>query len=427
MSVNDLRLDRSSRKHQDTSRAIKRQRRGIVYSNQETVFAVSFGVHYFTIVTLALASRLLKLSLENSSPPEEEQTKQLAPVKITNTNWYEHFLDNGWIPEIILRQGIRKEVQDRLNSIRNIPMCKLQEKKMRFIENLRHSDSSIDQEKANEQHYEVRTEFMKLCLGPRMKYSSCLYPTGNETLQQAEDAILESYVEKAGITDGMTLLDLGCGWGSMCLFLAEKFPGSQTYALSNSSTQKIHIDEQASKKELKNLTVITADCSWEWIKFSDLTSFDRVLSVEMFERMKNHKLLLARISSWLKPHGKLFVHIFCHKTTPYDYHEDGWIQKYFFTGGTMPSADLFLYFQEDMVIENHWLINGKHYAQTCEDWLKLLYKHKNQAIPHLRDTYGEGEAEKWYNRWIVFYLARAELFAWKDGEEWMVGQYLFTI
>lgn len=250
--------------------------------------------------------------------------------------------------------------------------------------------------------------------------------------------MLNSYCEKAMLRDGLDILDLGCGWGSLCLFLAEKYPNSRIKALSNSRTQKLHIDSIAAEKGFTNLEVFTGD-----VKSYDFPAdirFDRILSIEMFEHMKNYSALFAKVSSWLRSSGGsaekslLFIHIFCHRTTPYHFEEgDGWMQKHFFTGGTMPCHDLFLHFQQDVVLENMWWLNGNHYARTCEDWLKKqdAGNARGQSVAKLRQdakkkTNDELEGEKTFYRFRVFYLACAEFFATHGGEEWGVGHYLFS-
>ncbi|MCJ1439135.1 hypothetical protein MMC27_008526 [Xylographa pallens] len=292
---------------------------------------------------------------------------------------------------------------------------------MEYIKLLRTRPMAIETNTANVQHYEVGTGVLQACLGPRMKYSCCLYPTGKETLAQAEIAMLETYAEKAELKDGMKILDLGCGWGSASLYLAEIFPNSKITAFSNSRTQKEYIDEQAKSKSLENLEVITGNVvDYEF----EHSKYDRVISIELFEHMKNYELLMAKISRALVPGGKLFVHIFAHKTTPYDF-EEGWMSTHFFTGGTMPSADLLHYFQKDLNLQEQWWVNGKHYAQTCEDWLSKMDKSKKEIWPHLEESYGKQNTDMWFYRWEIFYMACAELFAYQGGDTWGVSHYLF--
>jgi len=321
-----------------------------------------------------------------------------------------YLLDKGLIPDFVQRIAVRALCKERIHSFPRGSLENIHASKMKWIEDARSRPSIAEHtDKANQQHYEVPTDFILSTLGPRAKYSACLFPTGRETLAQAEEAMLSLYCERAQLDDGMSILDLGCGWGSLCLYLAEKYPKSYITALSNSSTQKDYIDRKAKEKGLNNITVITADINL--FTFGDSTRFDRILSIEMFEHMRNYELLLKKISRWLKPsdeaHGGqsfLFVHIFCHKTTPYYFEEDdGWMSKHFFTGGTMPSHDLFLYLQSDVTLVRSWFVSGKHYGRTCEHWLRTQDQHAKEGLKALlNDAEAKGipasEARAQFNR-----------------------------
>ncbi|KAF4585425.1 cyclopropane-fatty-acyl-phospholipid synthase [Ophiocordyceps camponoti-floridani] len=301
---------------------------------------------------------------------------------------YDWILDGGYLPHGVIRVGIRRQLRDRLASIQKTGLTQALESKMAYFESLRQKPIAIETDKANEQHYEVGTGFLAACLGPRMKYSACLYTHDNQTLAEAEEAMLRLYLERAELRDGMTILDLGCGWGSAALYLAEKLPNARITGFSNSRTQKLHIDATAKERGLKNVTVITGNVvDYEF----EPERFDRVLSIELFEHIKNYDLLMAKVSRTLKPKGKLFVHMFAHRTTPYDY-DEGWMTTHFFSGGTMPSADLLLYFQQHLKVQCQWWVNGIHYSRTCEDWLSSMMRNKHQLMPHLIETYGDKKA-----------------------------------
>ncbi|KAL1584358.1 hypothetical protein WHR41_06374 [Cladosporium halotolerans] len=337
----------------------------------------------------------------------------------------ETLVDSGYVPTFLLRRGIRAQLQDRINTISNTSMQAALESKMAYVDLLRTRPIAINTADANTQHYEVGTGVLSACLGPRMKYSCCLYPKGSETLAQAEIAMLELYVQRAQLKDGMRIFDLGCGWGSLSLYLAEVFPNSQITAFSNSRTQKLHIDAQAAQQGFTNLTVVTGDIATEtFARTPHEAAYDRVLSIELFEHMKNYASLLQKVSTLLKPRGKLFAHLFAHASTPYDF-DAGWMTEHFFTGGTMPSADLLLYFQEHLKVERQWWVSGRHYAKTCEDWFAKFSAARAEVWGDLEETYGVADAARWFYRWQVFYLACAELFAWRGGEEWGVCHYLF--
>lgn len=348
--------------------------------------------------------------------------------------WSYTLLEKGVIPDFVLRRAVRYLSNVRLKEVgARDPLEQTHARKMQWIETIKARKTIADAtDKANEQHYEVPTNFILSCLGPRAKYSSALYPTGRETLAEAEVAMLEAYCTKAKLADGIDILDLGCGWGSLSLFLAEKYPNARITALSNSKTQKEYIDSHG----FKNLEVLTGDVNF--FDFQDNRRFDRVLSIEMFEHMKNYQELFRKIESWLKPNDKahggealLFVHIFCHKSVTYDFvSEDGWMAQHFFTGGTMPSFDLFTYFQDYLVLQQSWWVNGKNYGQTSEDWLVLQDAHRTEGLKILQDDATrrglpvEEGTKAWY-RFRTFFLTVAVFFAMNDGEEWGVGHYLF--
>lgn len=336
-------------------------------------------------------------------------------------------VERNAVPDVVLRAGIRRNLRVKcLKTFANV------EDELRceqdFIEDLRRRETiAIETDKANEQHYEVPTSFYELCLGSKKKYSCCLYEDARTTLDDAETAMLEKYCERGELKDGMAVLELGCGWGSLSLYLAEKYPKSKICGVSNSKTQKEFIDGEAAKRGLTNLEIVTRDVN----KFEPpggLGSYDRIVSIEMFEHMKNYDTLFQRCETWLKPGGCMFVHIFCHKTYPFHYDvedESDWMSKYFFTGGTMPTDRMFAYFARKLHLKRQWRVNGKHYSRTCEDWLRNLDKNYKKAAPILDETYGKQNRTKWYVYWRLFFLSCSELFNYNDGNEWYVGHYLF--
>ena len=336
-------------------------------------------------------------------------------------------LDQEMIPDPLLRWGIRRRLSATLKRYRPRGPKAREHWSRQYIESLKSEPIAVETAAANEQHYELPTAFFELCLGKHLKYSSGLYQHPGCSLDEAEAAMLGLTCERAELADGQQILELGCGWGSLSLWMAEHYPNSQITSVSNSRTQKLHIDAQAAKRGLGNLKVITANIA----HFEDLPAqhFDRCVSVEMFEHMKNYQLLMRRIAGWLKPGGKLFVHIFTHHDCPYPFEVQGpddWMAKYFFTGGQMPSDELLLSFQDDLKIEQHWKVNGMHYSLTSEDWLANMDRNREKIMPLLEQTYGAANCRRWWVWWRLFYLACAELWGYRGGEEWLVSHYRFT-
>lgn len=280
---------------------------------------------------------------------------------------------------------------------------------------------AIHTEDANAQHYEVPPAFFDICLGPRRKYSCCLYATPETTIAEAEDAALAATAEHAQLADGQEILELGCGWGSLSLYMAARFPNARITAVSNSHSQRHHIQKLAAAQGLGNLTVITCDMN----DFEPGNTFDRVVSVEMFEHMSNWEELLTRVRGWLKPDGFLFIHIFTHDRASYRFdHSDksDWIAQHFFTGGIMPSHGLIRHFPNLFTVDEEWRWNGKNYARTAFDWLDRMDRNIGAVRPILEKTYGK-DAKLWERRWRLFFLATAGLFGFDDGKPWAVSHY----
>ncbi|RUL64395.1 class I SAM-dependent methyltransferase [Dyella dinghuensis] len=330
------------------------------------------------------------------------------------------------VPDVLIRMGIRQLCAQRLREERQGGANKEAALYQQRIEALRCSPVAIHTDAANAQHYELPAAFFQQCLGPRMKYSSCYYPTGEETLAQAEEAMLALYGERAQLADGQDILELGCGWGSLTLWMAERFPNSRITAVSNSNSQRIHIQKACGERGIYNVRIITSDVNALAL---DAEAFDRCVSIEMFEHMRNYETLLARIAGWLRPSGKLFLHIFAHQTLMYPFETEGgdnWMGRHFFTGGLMPSVDTLLWFQRDLFLEERWKVDGTHYQRTANDWLANQDRHEAEVMRALTRAYGTQQASLWFQRWRMFWMACAELFGYDHGQQWLVAHYRFA-
>jgi cyclopropane-fatty-acyl-phospholipid synthase len=343
-------------------------------------------------------------------------------------------LERDRVPDWLIRQRIRALLADRLREEdRGDPEAQ-QQQLSRFVAQLRASPVAIHTADANEQHYELPTAFFQLVLGKHLKYSSCYYDLANpppharahEQLDEAGARMLALTVERAGIRNGDRVLELGCGWGSLSLWMAAHLPASQITVVSNSRTQKLFIDACAAERGLGNLTVITCDVNA--LSFPAGTVFDRVVSVEMFEHLRNYATLLERVASWMAPRATLFVHIFTHRQYAYPFEvrdESDWMAKYFFTGGIMPSDHLLYYFQDHLRIREHWGVDGRHYQLTSEAWLNNMDRNREQILPILAATYGADQQTRWWVYWRVFFMSCAELWGYDRGRQWIVSHYLF--
>jgi cyclopropane-fatty-acyl-phospholipid synthase len=321
--------------------------------------------------------------------------------------------ERGHVPDALARFGMRRLIRSRLRDEQRGGEAR----QRAFFDSLRSGPVAIATADANAQHYEVPSAFFETVLGPRLKYSCAWFEGAGDDLARAEEAMLALTCERAGVANGMRLLDLGCGWGSLSLWLAEQYPDAAITAVSNSATQRAHITARAAAAGLSNLEVITANVV-DWVTTE---RFDRVLSIEMFEHMRNYAALLGKVACWLAPEGKLFTHVFCHRNTGYHYVEgDGWMEKHFFTGGIMPREDQFERFPDQVHVERRWWVNGQHYERTCNQWLARLDARRDEVTAICRETYGVDTAEVWVQRWRMFFMACAELFGIDGGASYGV-------
>ena len=348
--------------------------------------------------------------------------KDTAAMKASSTilEWTEQ----GLVPDSVIRAGIRRLCRQRLKDIAADDIESSASDLDRFVQEMNASVIAPVPELANEQHYEVPPAFFNLVLGGHGKYSCCHWQEDTETLDQAEADALRISCERAGLEDGQSVLDLGCGWGSLSLWIAEHYPNSRVTSVSNSAPQRRFIEQQAAHRGLHNIEVHTVDMN----DFETDHRFDRIMSVEMFEHMRNYRELYRRVSTWLQPGGRFFKHIFCHRSTPYAFEDQGpsdWMSRHFFSGGIMPSDNLPLRFQEDLRLlrQDRW--NGTHYERTSNAWLANMDRNRDLIMPIMAQTYGDESAAKWFQRWRIFFMACAELFGLNEGREWYVSHYLF--
>ncbi len=332
--------------------------------------------------------------------------------------------ETGWVPVPLLRAGIRQLLRARLRQIGASDPEISAERQAAFLQHMASAPIALVPEKANEQHYELPPAFFEKVLGPHRKYSCCYWSAETQTLADAEAEALQRTCDHAQFEDGHSLLDLGCGWGSLSLWIASRYPRSTVLAVSNAQNQIDYLREQASRRNLRNLQAERGDMN----DFDPGQRFDRIVSVEMFEHMRNWPRLLRNVRSWLTPGGRFLMHVFVHRSVPYEYSPAGpsdWMSRYFFTGGMMPSDSLPLHCQEDLQIQRQWRWSGRHYARTCDAWLQNFWQNEREILPILKSVYGQN-ARLWQIRWQLFFLACAELFKYRSGQEWWVSHYLLA-
>ena len=338
---------------------------------------------------------------------------------------FENVLASGVVPDRLLRRVILSRVKKLERSFDRLSAEERTAREAALVAGFEVGPIVVNADDANRQHYDVPAEFFELVLGPRLKYSCCYWSGAKTSLAQAEEAMLELTAERACLGDDQDILDLGCGWGSLSLWVAERYPNSRVLAVSNSHMQRRFIEGLQAERGLKNLEVLTADVG----DFAPDKRFDRVVSIEMFEHVRNHRVLMERIAGWLRPQGRLFVHVFCHRRHLYAYEPDAgadWMTQHFFLGGIMPSWDYLTRYQTDLSLLDRWEVSGCHYALTLRAWLENLDRCRREVIPVLEDTYGQDRARLWLAYWRIFFMACEETFALDSGRAYFVAHYLFS-
>jgi cyclopropane-fatty-acyl-phospholipid synthase len=331
--------------------------------------------------------------------------------------------EQGRLPDLLVRTGIRRLVRERLGQLEPADPEAAAARIERFIAGMDSAPIAPVPQLANEQHYELPAEFFGAILGPHRKYSCCHFAPGVTTLPVAEVAALTQSCERAGLANGQEVLELGCGWGSLSMWMAAKYPASRITAVSNSHSQRAFIETRAAARGLGNLRVITSDMN----SFDPQAKYDRIMSVEMFEHMRNWRALFARVAGWLRDDGRFFMHVFCHRAVPYAYEDQGpgdWMSRHFFSGGMMPSDELALRFQDHLRLEARWRWDGRHYQRTAAAWLANMDARRELIWPILEQTYGPGQAQRWWSRWRMFLMACEEMWGFDGGRQWWVSHYL---
>ena len=335
--------------------------------------------------------------------------------------WFNFFISRGLIPDSLLRRGVRNQGRQRLQMMKNTD---LKQEYLTFLKQASSGKIAVHTDDANNQHYEVDSEFFQYCLGKNLKYSSCYWNDDTSSLDEAEDIMLDLYCKRAKIEDGMTILDVGCGWGSLSLYLAQKYPKSKITGVSNSNSQRKFIEKLGYERNLHNLNIVTKDIN----SFDTNKKFDRIISIEMFEHTKNSKILMDSINKWLSPDGLFFMHVFAHKYNPYYFdteQKNAWMAKYFFTGGMMPNHDLFKDLESDLNYQKSWMLSGTHYEKTSNAWLDKMDSNKTKILELFRRNNSNSVAKKKFYFWRLFFIACAEIFGYNGGSEWIISHHLF--